>query len=180
MEKKIEEIKIFMETMFVPAMKELFKEHSPEKYEEYQGNCCRQVAVFGCHLLSNLLPDIEWNAWQGEYKDKLFGKDVTYVHAWIYGKGDKRFLIDMARSHKENLFIETQGNRYPKDHPDYKDMIENWREKLDWRSMFKETEYLTGLPSYKVMGLIADKVLKMEVQKRMQYLIYGTTKQEPL
>lgn len=165
MDQKIEEIKIFMQTMFVPAMKEIFKEHSPEKYEEFQGNCCRQVAVFGCYILSQLLPEFEWSAWQGEYKDKVYGYDRTYVHAWIYGKGAIRLFIDLARSHKENIFIETQGNRFPKDHPDYKDMIENWREKLDWKSMFQETEYLTGLPSSKVIGLIANRVLLMESRK---------------
>lgn len=158
---KVREVKFLFERIFVPAMHEVFKSASPEKYKAMQGNCCRQTAILGCHFLSKLLPDFKWVAWEGDFDDILYGEPVRYRHAWIYGKSENfRYIVDMARTHKENLFIEVQGNRYPKDHPDYANMKEVNRKMLDWENLFNnvENEWYTSKPSYEVMKTIMDVI----------------------
>lgn len=165
---KIDDAKMFFGQIFLPTMKELFKESSPEKYEKWQGNCCRQTAVIGCHILSNILPEFEWNAWEAEFEDMYEGRSITYVHAWIYAKSpDMKLLVDMARSHKENLFIETLGNRFPKGHPDYKDQKEVRRSRIDWRLLLDgDVEYYTLKKTRDVVAIIFKRILEDEARKR--------------
>jgi hypothetical protein len=108
-----------------------------------------------------MLPDFEWYAWEADFDDILDGKPQRYQHAWIYGKSKaKKYLIDLARSHKETLFIEVQGNRYPKDHPDYIHMKELSRSRINWEELLRETdsEWYTGRPSIDVVKDIIKEI----------------------
>ena len=139
--------KLYMFEVFIPSLHELLRKRNLEEYNKWGGNCCRQSAIFGAYTLNEMLPDYEWVVWDGEMDDIVNGKNVSYNHAWIIGKGNgKRILVDLARSYRERLFIEVPSNGYPKDHPEYKDMVIKSRVKLDWRrEIANEREYYTGL-----------------------------------
>lgn len=147
--------KNFMETIFVPALHKMIKSKNPTEYEKWQGNLCRQTAIFGALILSTINNDVDWQVWDGIFEDIYCGKRVTYNHAWIFGKDKntgQRYLVDLSRNHKERLFIEVNSNRYPRDHEEYKDMREVSRNKLDWESMLSEKEYFTNLDGKEFMN----------------------------
>lgn len=138
--------KMYMFKVFIPSLHKLLQDKNPKEYEKWGGNCCRQSAIFGAYILNELLPEYEWTVWDGEMDDIVNGKEVSYNHAWILGKGNgKRLLVDLARSYRERLFIEVKSNGYPKDHPEYIHMVVKSRTKIDWESEIKnEREYYTG------------------------------------
>jgi hypothetical protein len=145
----IESVKDKMYSRFIPLLHYLLKAANPLLYYQWQGNCCRQTAIIGCYILDKLLPDYEWEAWDGEFDDIVYNKQVHYNHAWIYGKnkaGGKDLFVDLARQHHERIFKEVDDNKYPNDIPDYENMVETKREKLNWESfLINENEYYTGL-----------------------------------
>jgi hypothetical protein len=160
--------KIFFETIFVPSLHQYLKKASPEKYAMYDRNCCKQVAVFGSHFLTTMFPCVECVVWEGIFHEQSYNKNKPYNHAWILVKADgKRFFVDYARHHKECLFQEVSCNAYP-NHPDYINMKEVSRERLDWRELFKENEWFTMKPS-----IIVAEELKIEMMKHMRMSDWG-------
>ncbi|MGG1263797.1 hypothetical protein [Brevibacillus laterosporus] len=140
--------KSFMEERFLPALHKLISTINPKEYEKWGGNACRQTAIFGSLYLERLLPEYTWSMWDGIFNDIVNDRKVTYNHAWLYGvnkENGKRLLVDLSRVHHERLFIVVTGNRYPKDHPSYKDMVEISRKKLNARELMKLPEYYTDL-----------------------------------
>lgn len=165
MNKDMIKTKDYMEQVFVPSLHKMISDINPVKYRMWNKNLCRQTAVFGAYILSGLHKDIDWQVWDGVFEDIHLGEKVRYNHAWIFGKDKSgtRYLIDLSRNTKERLFIEVQSNGYPKDHPEYKDMKEITRERLDWKSMFyNENEYNTGLK-----GPDFIKVLNIYIKKEI-------------
>jgi len=153
--KKEQSIKSLMFNLFIPSLNYYLEVHNPKEYALWQGNCCRQTAILGAMVLKVALPEYKWSAWDGDFSDILFGKRVEYNHAWIYGinqQTGRALLVDLARLHKERLFISTRANAYPHDHPEYKDQVELNRERLDLDESMKGTEYYTGLPSQQVLA----------------------------
>lgn len=141
-------VKTFMETVFIPALHKLLSDANPVAYKEWGGNACRQTAVYGYLLLTEMLPEYKWTAWDGVFTDVVYGKPVQYNHAWLHGVNKvngKRLLVDMSRLHHERLFIEVNSNKYPNTHPSYENMVEVSREKLDIQDCLQSPEYYTGL-----------------------------------
>lgn len=142
--------KNYMEQKFLPALHKLVSEANPSEYKKWGGNACRQTAIFGYLYMQQLLPNYQWSAWDGIFDDVVYDKPVKYNHAWLYGvdkESGRRLLVDMARLHHERLFIKVTGNRYPKDHPSYLNMVEVSREKIDVAENLATIEYYTGLDS---------------------------------
>lgn len=120
-------VKSFLESVFIPSLHEILQSKDPAKYAIYQGAACRQTATIGYFYVKELLPEYEWEAWEADFKDVIMGKPVNYDHAWLYGKSKSRknkdLLVDLARNNQERLFIKTNKNQYPTDHPEYKDTV---------------------------------------------------------
>lgn len=150
---------LFVDGVYLDDMREIFKKEAPEKFEEFQGNCCRQSAVFGAYFLNRLLPEYEWTVWDGIFEDDYFSPGIMrrYNHAWIFGKHKvtgKRILADFGAVHKEQLFLAVDHNAYPRD-GEYKNLIEISRERLDWEKMIQtEVEWFTQKPSMEVINMI--------------------------
>lgn len=139
--------KEYMFEVFTPSIHELIKSKNEKEYEKWGGNCCRQSAIFGAVVLNEILPEYAWTVWDGNMDDIVGGKPVNYNHAWILGKHEgRRLLVDLSRQYRERLFIEVKVNGYPKDHPEYVNMVIKSREQLDWKKAFdEEIEFYTQL-----------------------------------
>lgn len=143
-----EDVRDFMFDEFVPALHDLVSECNPTEYMRWNGNTCRQTAVFGYYYLTKLLPEYEWTAWDGEFSDIYMGHKVHYNHAWLHGinrEMGKGLLVDLSRVDRERLFISVKENKYPKNHPEYKDMRLIRKEKMDIEKRMMECEYYTGM-----------------------------------
>jgi hypothetical protein len=153
-------VKVVMEGMFIPALHDVLKKANPAEYAKWQGNACRQTAVFGTWYLRHVLPTYTWTAWDGIFKDIVRNERVTYNHAWIFGKDSRnnRLLVDLSRQHHERLFIPTMGNRYPREHPEYTNMDIVNRVRIDMEASMLEVEYYTNLPSLKVYDMIVSRM----------------------
>lgn len=167
--------KEYMFEVFIPSIHELIKSRNSEEYEKWGGNCCRQSAIFGAVVLSEILPEYTWTVWDGVMDDVIRGKEVNYNHAWIFGKCDgKRLLVDLSRQYQERLFIEVKVNGYPKDHPEYANMVITSREQLDWKKAFDDDlEYytqLSGKDFYEELIKISQPYAYKLVQSKRRHL----------
>lgn len=159
---KEQQVKIFMFNRVVPAIHKVLKDGNPNLYQQWGGNTCRQSAVFGVKFLEELLPEYDWTVWDGDFGDKIRGQHTKYNHAWIYGihkETKKGLLVDLSRVDRERLFLPTTSNKYPKDHPEYKEMRLIQKTKLDYNQMIEDDiEYYTQLPSTEVLNNIINEV----------------------
>ena len=147
-------VKDFMQRRFTPYIDDLFRRRNPDVYAMYQGNFCRQAAVFGSKILEELLPEYTWSAWEANFDDIVNSRKRNYEHAWIYGKhkhSNKGLLVDLSRNYRERLFIAVESNQYPKDHPEYKYMAERHRTEIDINEKMTELEFYTTLPSERLL-----------------------------
>jgi hypothetical protein len=162
MDYRVELAKRFMFNQFTPALHDLLQSADPHKYRQWGGNMCRQSAIFGAKILEEILPEYEWEVWDGMFSDQFRGEFVKYNHAWIYGKNKEKgkgLLVDLSRRHHERLFIETTQNKYPKNTPDYRHMKLISKEKLDYNHMIeREQEYYTGWYGTKVLSHLIKKL----------------------
>jgi hypothetical protein len=145
---KEEQVKDYMFNVFTPALHHLVSTSNPKEYERWNGNTCRQTAVFGIYFLEELLPEYEWTAWDGDFSDIYMGQNVQYNHAWLHGvdKANRRgLLVDLSRVNKERLFIPVTENKFPRKHPEYKDMKLIRKERIDIGERMSEYEYFTNL-----------------------------------
>jgi hypothetical protein len=146
---KEQSAKEFLEKLFVPKLHAILKSHSPEKYKRWEGNCCKQTAIFGAFFLSTNMKGYTITTWEGIFEDIEYNKPVKYNHAWIFAKEEatgRRLFIDMARLHRPNIFIEVTKNGYSKDIPGYEHIKEISRTQLNWvEQITKEVEYFSGL-----------------------------------
>ena len=150
-------VKNYMERRVIPYLDDLFKRSNPQMYEMYQGNFCRQAAIYGNLLLQELLPEYQWSSWEALFHDKLYGQETRYEHAWIFGQHkekDRNLLIDLTRNYRERLFIYTEENRYPKDHPEYQYMEEQSRSEINIEEQIEEQEFYTSLRAKRVIEKI--------------------------
>lgn len=147
-----------MMTEFVPLVKVRLMKGNLIEYRKWQGNCCMQMAVFGCAVLTDMLPGYDWVMWIGEFKDKIEDRKYEYNHAWIYGLWEsKGLLVDMARNHKQNLFIRSNINRFPMI-PGYLDQVVISREQADWRELLLKKEYYTDEYGYVIVEQILNRL----------------------
>lgn len=150
---KEQDLADFMIKTFRPNLHRLIRDYNEAEYLKWQGNCCRQTAIIGSYFIDKHMPSYIVTAWEGNFNDILNGKPVTYDHAWIFAKdsrSDRRLLIDLARTHKDCLWMRVPSNRYLRTYYGYENMIEISRSQLDWRKICEdenETEYYTKLPT---------------------------------
>lgn len=147
-------VKRYMEGIFVKGLHEILQKANPVEYKKWGGNACRQTAIFGVKFLEKLLPTYKWEAWDGNFDDVVGDRQVEYNHAWIYGVEEttgKKLLVDLSRIYHERLFMFVEENKYPKDHPSYKNMNELNRKKMDIKDCMKDYEYYTMERSVKVL-----------------------------
>jgi hypothetical protein len=152
-----------MEEGFTPALHSILQEANPKEYEKWQGNACRQAAILSIPMLRELLPNYTWAAWDGWFDDIVHGKNVHYNHAWVYGRDKetgRKLLVDLARQHHERLFVLVDSNRYPKDHPEYVNMKEVRRERLDIDNNLRDIEYYTKLKGYQLLQLVRERMAR--------------------
>lgn len=140
----------FMTHVFNVSLKFLFYSINPEEFRKYCYNCCRQTAIFGTIIMTEKYPDYEFSAYEGVFKDIVFGQEIEYEHAFIIGKKKGTFrelLIDLATTWHPIVFQPIVNGKfvYP-DTPDYKDMKLLYSDKIDINEMMENTvtEYLTG------------------------------------
>jgi len=156
---RLDLVKKQMYECFIPLLHQILRYTNPELYDKWQGNCCRQTAIFGAFILNKLLPDYEWEVWDGEFDDIVYGVSRHYNHAWIYGRpspyrGGRGLFVDLSRQHHERLFEQTDKNEYPADNSSYMYMKETSREQLPWKDLIDDPdvrEYYTNMPN----GLVA-------------------------
>lgn len=168
-------VKNYLERRFIPYIDDLFKRSNPTMYAAFNGNFCRQAAIFGVILLEELLPEYIWYAWEGEFDDIFENRKVNYEHAWIFGqnKQDKsKLLIDLSRNYRERLFIKVGENKYPKEHPEYKNMKEKNRKQISIEESMKEYEFYTSLSTEKVLKKIKKATNFVEVKNKLESIVY--------
>lgn len=152
-------VKDFMNERFIPALADTFNRASPEKFEYFGGNFCRQSAIIGTVFLQDLLPEYEWVAWEGEFDDIVLGDRRQYEHAWIYGKNrisdKRRILVDLTRKHQERLFIISRKNAYPNNHPEYLHTKIITKKQIDIQDALQTREFYTNLTGERLVQKIA-------------------------
>ncbi len=148
----LNELERIMKNIFMPILKLMLKNSNPELFKKWGGNFCRQTAILGCHVLSKIAPEYQWEAWDGNFKDIIEATEVKYNHAWIYGlnKLGHGMFIDLSRQHHENVFSKVKSNQRPPEIPGYDYMEELNRTKIDWKKSLEDKEYYTGLTGLKL------------------------------
>lgn len=155
--KREREVKMTMEEQFIPALHKILSTQNPQAYATWGGNACRQTAILGAKLLEELLPEYKWEAWDADFNDIILGRPTAYNHAWIYGMHkteERKLLVDLSRNFQERLFMVTEVNEYPKDHPEYQHMETIRKTKLNLKKMIKEHEYFTSLKGVDLYKLV--------------------------
>lgn len=141
-------VKSYLEEEVVPFLDTLFNNSDPLKYQIYQGNACRQYAVYASALLDELLPNFIWEVWEGRMSHGDKEQSRQYEHFWIYGKesnGNRKLLIDLSRHPDNRLFTEVPKNRFPENHSFYQHLNVLWRRQLPAAERLAGKEFYTGL-----------------------------------
>jgi hypothetical protein len=160
---KEQQAKDFMFGLFVPAIHKVLSTANPAAYRQWGGNTCRQSAIFGAKFLETLLPEYDWEVWDGNFSDRLEGRGfVKYNHAWNFGRNNETgrgLLVDLSRVDRERLFLPVKANKYPKNHPEYKNMKLINKVKLphDWH-IENEDEYYTMVRGTEVLNRIQKEI----------------------
>ncbi len=115
-------------------------------------------------MLSKLMPDYEWTAWEGRFMDVEQGNITEYVHAWSFGKAKdkktpedkKRIFMDISSTNKKQIFEYVKSNKHPVTEC-RKDMLEMHREPLIWKDALQEHEYYTSMKALDLISLLFGK-----------------------
>lgn len=158
---------------FNPALKYIFYSRNPQGFAQYGFNSCRQTAVFAAGYMQEMFPEYGYTVCEGKFHDKLNGKDVDYVHAFVLAKklgGTPRgigiprtILIDLSRTTRPLKFqiVRDWNNIYEKGMY-YEDCCLESYTSLDLNSMLNmpDVEFLSQLPPQTTMT-----VLKMLIKQ---------------
>ncbi len=146
----IHQIKREMLGGFYPALTYALHQGNPEEVVKWGGNCCRQITILGCQVLTALHPEVEWQAWEGSFDDVIRDRLYLYEHAWIYGvrKDGPGIYINIDRAQASPVIIETTENGHCPTWPGYERTREISRKQIDWRAHLLEVEYYTSKPGW--------------------------------
>lgn len=171
--KQEEYVKQYTFELFIPALHHVICLKNQAEYQKWGGNTCRQSAILGAYFMSQWLPQYDWQVWDGNFTDIIYGKKCEFNHAWIYGvhkETNYGLFLDLSNVVKERLFIKTRVNAYPKSHSQYKNQIELNRTQLDWRKMLStDIEYYTKMHSLELAQLIHQVMLFNEDTFGLKY-----------
>ncbi|GAB6431319.1 hypothetical protein bcgnr5378_08160 [Bacillus cereus] len=151
----------YLQKTFIPFLHTELQKGNPMEYRRWGGNACRQTAIFGQVLLEEVLPEYEWTAWDGNFTDSRNGERIKYNHAWVHGKHKterRGVLVDLARLDKERLFISVKENKYPRNHPEYKNTRLLNKETLNVKEKLEEQEYYTNVKGTDLLQTIKQKM----------------------
>lgn len=153
---------------FVPALRSFLLDFNPTEFAKWGYNCCRQTAITAVPLLREMLPEYEWTVWDGIFEDIHDGREVTYNHAWVYGKhrDGHGLLVDLARQAHPCLFIKVEENEYPTE-GSYATMQELDRQEIDFIEAMGEKEYFTTMDAHVFTLLIIQKA-KLSLKGALQ------------
>lgn len=144
-------VKHFIEAEFLPYLTNLIKEENLPAYYHMEGVFPEQATVCSYDLLNEMLPDYNWEAWEGQFLNPIVESSVFYQHIWLYGEHQEEgsgMLIDLTPRHHEPLFAVVKSNEYPEHHSAYKQLLSNQRRPVPIDILLKDKEPLTRL-SYK-------------------------------
>ena len=100
--------------IFNPVLKLILAHSNPYEFEKYGFNSCRQTAIFGTAILSELLPEYNFRLYEGQFAELYNGQMITYTHAFTIGQyKDRMLLIDLSRVSKRLLFHQIEDTLYP-------------------------------------------------------------------
>ena len=168
--------------LFNPVLKFILMTSNYGKFVEYGGNSCRQTAILGAGYLRKLLPDYQFQVYEGHFIEKINGRCVPYDHAFIVAhKDDRHLVIDLSRTTKKLLFSETYSNIYP-EIEDYEDVVKIGQDLMNLDELLNtdEPEYFTGKKPREIMAMI-DVLIKdlktLPKEKQLEFCdkIYSDT-----
>lgn len=151
------EAKRYLEEDVIPLLDGMFERSNPLAYQVYGGSACRQYALFGSALLTELLPEYDWQVWEGHFSDRFNNEPVEYEHAWIYARNKTatgQLLVDLSRNYHERLFIEVNQNKYPKTHPTYEHMRLLRKKRAPVQEYWQDREFYTSLTADELLARI--------------------------
>lgn len=100
--------------IFNPVLKTILAYSKPEEFARYGFNSCRQTAIFGTAILTELLPEYNFKIYEGQFTELYNGQTITYKHAFTIGQyQDRILLIDISRVSKRLLFCQVGDTLYP-------------------------------------------------------------------
>lgn len=142
--------------IFNPVLKAILAYSKPEEFARYGFNSCRQTAIFGTAILTELLPEYTFRLYEGQFAELCDGQMITYKHAFTIGQyKDRMLLIDISRVSKRLLFCPVGDTLYPsKDEWASVSLIS--KEELSLAEMFdfNVKEYFTGKSPIAVLTAI--------------------------
>ena len=145
--------------LFNPVLKFLLMTEGQVEFQRFGCNSCRQTAIFGADYLGKLLPDYTFSAYEGSFIEVVDGEITPYVHAYIIGVYQGRYiLVDLARTSKPLIFMEINSiDAYPRI-GEYKDVHKLGHNRINLVSALEtnEPEYLTNMIPKDIVTMIGN------------------------
>ena len=157
--------------IFNPVLKLILAHSNPVEFERYGFNSCRQTAIFGTAILSELLPEYNFKLYEGQFAELYNGQMITYTHAFTIGQyQDRMLLIDISRVSKRLLFHQIEDTLYPCE-DEWKNVSLINKEELSLAEMLTSgvVEYFTGKSPMSV--LLSIKTLMEELKENPEQYI---------
>jgi hypothetical protein len=127
---------------FVPALNRVLYDSAPSLFIAYLGSACRQTAIMVAYELSQRVPDVKWQVFEGLFTGAPLGRKQQYDHAWVWGSCG--LFIDANHRREHRIWEITDSNTYPAQSVFASLWKEIERKELPWQEMLGDTEYYTG------------------------------------
>ena len=170
--KQEEKARDIMVYLFNPVLKFILMTSNCTEFVKYGCNSCRQTAILGAGYLRTLLPDYNFNVYEGSFIENINGQCVPYTHAFIVAnKNDRHLVIDLSRTTKKLLFSETYSNVYP-EIEDYENVTKIGQKRIDLDLMLETDvpEYFTGKTPRELLSMISALVNDLKALPREKQL----------
>lgn len=171
-EEKARDIMIYL---FNPVLKFIFLNTNASSFIQYGFNSCRQTAILGAFYLKFLLPDYEFNVFEGTFIEKINSKIEKYEHAYIIAsKGNRNLIIDLSRTTKRLLFHPVFSEIYPKT-LDYREMCQISKKWINLDEMIytDQGEFYTNLVPSELMVLISTMINELSCKPKEEILKFS-------
>lgn len=146
-DKNEEEAFFFIRDAFIPELRMICRRNNPEIFHLYNGNMCRQAAIYGIYFLKKIMPGWEFELYEADYKQELFGNDFFATHAVIFAKNKKeKRIIDMSRQTKRDIWAKVSKPEYPKGYEEYDEMEMIEIRKMNWKKEINTPKEIFGKP----------------------------------
>lgn len=158
--------------LFNPVLKFILMSSNYGKFVMYGCNSCRQTAILGAGYLRKLLPDYQFQVYEGHFIERINGVCTPYDHAFIVAhKDDRHLVIDLSRTTKKLLFSEAYSNLYPQIE-DYEDVVKIGQDLLNLDELLNtdEPEYFTGRKPRDVMDMIEELINELKTLPKAKQL----------